>query len=317
MGYRMFTHLKAELARTLPPKSLYWMRSVKRAIMGEQPLPWPHEPSVASTVLVPLQGEDRRRLQDRALERLERNQIHAPFLFFDPDDVLILTAKEIARALTLSVQYLSNAEVHGDIAEFGTMGGFTARTLAAAMVFDPRRQPLPKEASGDNPFRKLQLFDSFEGLPDITSAIDMASPHVVSGAWSKGGCKILSASQLRAMVEDIIPPERIRIHEGWFADTVKKLPPDTRFAMIHFDGDLYQSTIDALVPCFANGFISRGAVLCFDDWNVNRSIPSYGERRAWAELVARFQIEASHCGDYGACGTKFIIHSYLGLSPFD
>lgn len=115
------------------------------------------------------------------------------------------------------------------------------------------------------------------------------------------------------MIEGILPPERIEINEGWFADTVKVLPSDTSFAMIHFDGDLYQSTMDALEPCFERGFISKGAVVFFDDWNCNQSDPLYGERRAWAELVERFNIIASHCGDYSIGGTKFIVHSYRGM----
>jgi hypothetical protein len=327
----MFAALKSELARTLPPKGLYWLRSVKRAVMGQQPLPWPpasdqEAPAHVAEAFAPFaqpkypperQRVDGRTLQDDALEKYIAQKIQSPYLFFDEEDILLLHAKEVARTLTLSTQYLNTAHVIGDIAEFGTMGGFSARTLAAAMIYDLRRQPITDEGAGENPFRRLQLFDSFEGLPEITSPVDLESPHVVSGAWARGGCKVLSAPELRAMIQRVIPPHRFQIHHGWFADTVQKLPSDTRFAMIHFDGDLYQSTIDALVPCFANGFISRGAVICFDDWNVNRSIPSHGERRAWTELVERFQIEASHSGDYAATGTKFIIHSYSGMSAAD
>jgi hypothetical protein len=246
--------------------------------------------------------------QTEALERLDAHKISAPYLFFDVDDVLILPAKEIARTLTLSVMYINSADVKGDVAEFGTMGGFTARTLANAMVFDPRYQP-------NQPLRKLRLFDSFEGLPEITAKIDLESQHVKSGTWSRGGCRILSAAELRTMVEAIIPPSRVQIYEGWFADTVKQLPDDTRFALIHFDGDLYSSTMDALVPCFERGFISKGAVLCFDDWNCNEADPEAGERKAWADLVSRFKIVASHSGDYSIQGTKFIIHSYRGMKP--
>ncbi len=105
-------------------------------------------------------------MQTEALERLDAHKISAPYLFFGIDDVLILPAKEIARTLTLSVMYINSADIKGDIAEFGTMGGFTARTLANAMVFDPRYQP-------NQPLRKLRLFDSFEGLPEITSKVDL------------------------------------------------------------------------------------------------------------------------------------------------
>jgi len=303
----------------LPHKIQYWIRSVKRAILFQQPLPpfdqfLPNQnEKVPPRVGVIDQPPPLPRLQEIALKRYAAHQIRAPFLFYDTDDVLILAANDLARTLTLSVLYLNSTHVEGDVAEFGTMGGFSARTLATAMVYDPICQPLSPDACGDNPFRKIQLFDSFEGLPEITSDIDLDSPHVKSGTWSKGGCRVLGANELREMVERILPADRIKIHPGWFSDTVKLLPSDTRFALIHFDGDLYQSMMDALVPCFEKGFISRGAIICLDDWNCNKADPAYGERKAWAELVGRFNIEASNCGDYATAATRFIIHSYDGM----
>lgn len=310
--------VKKTLASLLSPQSLHWVRSVKRAIMAETPLPpfipnTPPSDDVPQRVSVVGQPPASPTLQAVALKRYAAHKISAPYLFYDTDDVLILAAHELARTLTLSVLYLNSTHVYGDVAEFGTMGGFSARTLATAMVYDPMSQPLSPDASGDNPFRKLRLFDSFEGLPEITSHVDLASPHVVSGAWSKGGCKVLGAQELRTMVEGILPPERVELHAGWFSDTVKVLPPETRFAMIHFDGDLYQSMMDALTPCFERGFISRGAMLCFDDWNCNRADPSCGERAAWTDLVERFNIVAGNCGDYATAATRFVIHSYDGM----
>ena len=59
--------------------------------------------------------------------------------------------------LILGVGYVSVAEVEGDIAEFGTMSGETARIIATAMVsFSGKSKNLPK---------RLYLFDSFVGLP--------------------------------------------------------------------------------------------------------------------------------------------------------
>ena len=306
--------LNAALDCLLPPAALYWVRSVKRAIMGEEPLPWPREPNTAPPpAAAPAQPDDGRIVQDIALERYKARQLPSPNSYFGYEEVLPLSAKEIARTLTLSIQYINSAHVYGDVAEFGTMGGFSATTIATAMVFDLQRQPLSKTAGGENPFRIFRLFDSFEGLPEITSPIDQGSPHVVSGAWAKGGCKVLAAPELRERIGRIIPPHRFEVYEGWFADTVKVLPPETRFAMIHFDGDLYQSTMDALEPLFARGMISTGAILCFDDWNANRALPTVGERRAWKELVEKFGIDASNCGDYSVGGTRFIIHSYRGI----
>jgi O-methyltransferase len=311
----MLTPLKSALADALPPATLYWLRSVKRAVMSEPPLPWPCETRMpqAAAIASPQPSDDGRTIQDIAIEKYKARQLPSPGSYYGYEDILILPAKEIAKTLTLCVQYINSSHVNGDIAEFGTMGGFSARTLAMAMVFDLQRQPLGRHASGENPFRKLRLFDSFEGLPEITSPIDQVSPHVLTGAWAKGGCKVLAAPELRALIGKVIPPHRFELYEGWFADTVKTLPPETRFAMIHFDGDLYQSTMDALEPLFAGGMISTGAILCFDDWNANRALPTVGERQAWKELVEKFDIEASSGGDYSVGGTRFIIHSYRGI----
>ncbi|CCD95224.1 conserved hypothetical protein [Bradyrhizobium sp. ORS 375] len=303
----MANSLRATIAEWFPRPFVFRVRSIKRAIMGQPPPE--HWESNVDNDTTDERGRPRPRTrQTEALERLHEQKISSPYLFYEVDDVLTLPAKEIARTLTLATMYINSADVKGDVAEFGTMGGFTARTLANAMVFDPRYQP-------NQPLRKLRLFDSFEGLPEITDPIDLESQHVKSKAWARGGCKVLGAKDLRAMVEAIIPPSRIEIHEGWFADTIKTLPDDTRFALIHFDGDLYSSTMDALVPCFERGFISKGAMLCFDDWNCNEADPEAGERKAWADLVKRFDIVASHCGDYSIQSTKFIIHSYRGIKP--
>jgi O-methyltransferase len=306
----MVPSLKSALANALSSEALYWLRSVKRAVMSEPPLPWPYGPTACGDQTA---ADDGRTIQDIALERYKAKTIHMPSAFFSYEDALTLPGKEIARTLTLCVDYINGAHVNGDIVEFGTMGGHTARTLATAMVYDLQRQPLGKSASGENPFRMLRLFDSFEGLPEITSPIDQVAPHVVSGAWGKGVCKVLAAPELREQISRILPPHRFEIHEGWFADTVKALPPETRFAMIHFDGDLYQSTMDALDPLFARGMVSTGAIICFGDWNANRAIPTTGERRAWRELVDKHGIEASDGGSYGAIGTRFIVHSYRGI----
>ena len=317
--------LKSFLVKNLPPKTLHRLVTIKRAVMGQQPVPGAYPLRVpknldnASLYNNRIRSEppnDNYTIQDYALAALKDNKIHADWVYHGYNEVLTLAGQEIAKALTLGVDYIKGSFVLGDIAEFGTMSGSTARTLAMAMVFDPLHQPLPKNASGENPFRVLHLFDSFEGLPEITDPADINSPHVVSGAWSKGGCKVLAASELAPSIAKIIPPHRFKIYEGWFSDTVKKLPPETRFALIHFDGDLYSSTMDALVPLFERGMISTGAMLFFADWNANRAIPETGERKAWKDLVERFDIKSSHCGDYGSISTRFIIHSYRGI-PVD
>ena len=304
--------LKSALAESLPPEAVYRLRSVKRAVMGQEPLPWPYKKATPLNMPQATQNSDRT-VQDIALENYINGTMPGRKAYIEWEDILILAAQEIAKVLTLGVQYINGSHVIGDIAEFGTMSGASARVIATSMVFDYRRQPLSKSASGENPFRKLLMFDSFEGLPEITSPVDLEAPHVISGAWAKGGCQVLAAKNLNALIGKILPPQRFKIYEGWFADTVKTLPPETRLAMIHFDGDLYSSTMDALVPLFERGMVSNGCILFLADWYANRAMPTTGERQAWKELTERFDIQASRGGDYACLGTYFIIHSYRGI----
>ena len=211
-----------------------------------------------------------------------------------------LSADEIRNSLLLSVTYIHGAAVVGDVAEFGTMSGRTATILAQAI-------------KQHNSSRRLMLFDSFEGLPTSTSAVDSCSPHVRSGVWSSGTCKGLTSQQLRDKCAEHLPNTQIEIHEGWFADTLRKLHGDTRFALIHIDSDLYKSAVDVLDYCFANRTISRGAAVHFDDWDCNQADPRFGERLAWRVMVDKFAVNFTDCGQYGWGSRKFIVHSYLHM----
>lgn len=206
---------------------------------------------------------------------------------------------EIKKHLTLGVEYVCLSKVEGDVAEFGTMSGTTAYTIATALV----------AFSGKS--KKLHLFDSFTGLPVVESPVDKGNPLVVSGAWSPGSLMILDQQQLIAKVHKAgIARDRIKVYKGWFCDTLPRLPDGTKFAMLHIDGDLYQSAIDVLDVCFSRGFIVEGAIILFDGWNVAAASPLLGERRAWLEIVEKYSVKYSDEGGYGWNAHKFIVHSY-------
>jgi hypothetical protein len=215
---------------------------------------------------------------------------------------------EVLRELQFGVEYVCGADVPGEIAEFGTFTGRSASAIAAAISDWDRSKP---SADGQHNNQKvLMLFDSFEGLPESESEIDRDSPHVKSGVWGPGLCQLLSMDGLRAVCEQFIDADRVMLFKGWFKDTVPKIKPGTKFAMLHVDCDLYQSTIDCLEFILANGMLSEGAAVFFDDWNPNRASPRHGERKAWSELVERYSIDFSDWGSYGWSGKKFIVHSY-------
>lgn len=211
------------------------------------------------------------------------------------------TDLEVYRKLEGGVEYVCRNAVEGEIAEFGTMTGLSASVLARA---------LGAEQSHRGGERFLHLFDSFEGLPVATAEPDRNAPLVQAGIWAAGTCRGVSPDELRAMCARFLPPSRIAIHPGWFSASLPAVPDRTRFALIHVDCDLYQSTLDVLVHVFSRGMVSEGAALFFDDWNCNRASRVLGEQRAWAEVVERFRIEYSDSGEYGITGRKFLVHAY-------
>jgi hypothetical protein len=208
-----------------------------------------------------------------------------------------MSYQAIADNLLFAVQYVVEGAVEGDIAEFGSMTGRTANVIAAAMA----------SFRAD---RKLHVFDSFEGLPKASSQPDLASRHVQDGTWGPGTCKGISAAALRKLCVNYLPENQVCVYEGWFSETMKKIPTGTKFSMLHVDCDLYQSTIDVLDPVFKQKMVAEGAIILFDDWYCNHSSNDHGERKAWSEVVAKYGIVAEDGGGYAWGGKKFIVHAY-------
>ncbi len=209
-----------------------------------------------------------------------------------------ITGDEVRQHLLLGIEYAYRSGVDGDIAEFGTGWGHSAFIIATALAYFAWKKP------------NFYLFDSFEGLPAIESPVDRDCPSVVERVWTPGSCKVLSQQELIKLCAKRLPPNRIKVHAGWFRDTLTHLPDDTLYAMLHIDCDLYQSTIDVLDVCFSRGFISEGAIIFFDDWNTNRASTKFGERRAWQKMVEKYAVRHSDEGPYAWNGHKFIVHAY-------
>jgi O-methyltransferase len=215
-------------------------------------------------------------------------------------ELVRLFEEDRAIALSLGVQYTYDTYVEGDIVEFGTATGLTARVIARAMVAGER----------DRPTKRLHLFDSFVGLPEPTLEIDKNSFEIQTGVWKAGFPRLLSKEELFQSCSRIIPAERIVMHDGWFKDTVPRLAREQRFALIHFDADLYESTIDGIGGLFAMGAISNGALICFNGFNAGQANPNRGERAAWKDLTEKYQAVVSDWRAYGSLGKSFFVHDY-------
>lgn len=133
-------------------------------------------------------------------------------------------------------------DIAGDFVECGVFGG---AQLAAMAYWDALR-----------PFRKVHGFDTFTGVP--------ASGVEDSGWTHPPG---ISACSLQAvkdhLVEWSLPLDIFEFHEGQFADTVPKAHFPNGIALLRLDGDLYQSTKDALGLL---KYVNQGGWVIVDDF---------------------------------------------------
>jgi hypothetical protein len=214
---------------------------------------------------------------------------------------------DIYRELYRGFEYVMISAVPGDVAEFGTSSGRTAMTLAKAMAEFGDRYGPSDAVHGIGP-RRLYLLDSFEGFPEASDPIDKAAPQIQSGAWGPGVAKDAPPDLLREMCATHIDAARIEIRAGWYRDTLPELEHGIKFAMVHIDCDLYESTMDVLDRLFTIDAFSDGCAIYFDDWYCNRGSPDFGEQRAWADCVAKHKPRFTDWGPYATVGRRFIVH---------
>lgn len=166
------------------------------------------------------------------------------------------------------MEYVVNSRVEGDVFEFGTFNGYTARTLAEMMY-------------GYGHKGHLRLYDSWEGFPAMEGG-DAQCPEVaVHKTWNKGDCNpiIPQADVWIGKVLSLILPDRVHTVKGFYDKTFTGV--DARASIVHIDCDLYESTKLVLERLLAADALSEGAVIMFDDWNNNfgSSHQSYHARR--------------------------------------
>ena len=116
------------------------------------------------------------------------------------------------------------------------------------------------EAWGDTD-RRVWVADSFQGLPAPDGD---AFPHDVGHDMSDVPALAVSADQVRANFDRYgLLDDQVQFLEGWFRDTLPTAPVD-RLAVLRLDGDLYESTIDALEALYPK--LSVGGYVIVDDY---------------------------------------------------
>jgi O-methyltransferase len=115
-------------------------------------------------------------------------------------------------------------------------------------------------AAYDMDDRTVWVADSFEGLPTPRHPADLGFD------FSPANAPILAVSleEVQALFRryDLLD-ERVQFLKGWFRDTLPAAPVE-RLAMLRVDGDLYESTMDALEALYAR--VSPGGFVLIDDY---------------------------------------------------
>ncbi len=165
-----------------------------------------------------------------------------------------------ARAETMvGLQRLANARfciesvladaIPGDIIETGVWRGGMSIFMKGVLA-----------AHGDAD-RTVWLADSFEGLPPPDPAnypadrqLDLSSYEILS----------VGVEQVRHSFERYgLMDDRVRFIVGWFRDTLDRAPIRD-LSILRLDGDLYESTIQALEPLYPK--LSPGGYCIIDDY---------------------------------------------------
>jgi len=147
-----------------------------------------------------------------------------------------------------SIECILDENVPGDLIETGIWRGgatiFMRGVLAAYGVID----------------RVVWAADSFEGVPPPTH------PQDAGFDFSKGAFPFLAVSfeQVRDLFQryDLLD-DQVKFLKGWFRDTLHAARIE-KLAMLRLDGDLYESTIDALDALYEK--VSIGGFVIVDDY---------------------------------------------------
>lgn len=138
--------------------------------------------------------------------------------------------------------------------------------------------------------RVLHAFDSFQGIPEpgvndpiewIENNLGLKADHCKGRLRPVNKIDAPRSSLERLLLKDIgYPSEYLKIHEGWFQDTVPIASTEIKkIAILRLDGDLYDSTqvcLEYLYP-----LVVKGGFVIIDDWSLSgarKAVEDYLEK---------------------------------------
>ena len=141
--------------------------------------------------------------------------------------------------------------------------------------------------------RRVWVADSFQGLPEPDAA---RYPKDAGNMLCVFDQLAVSADEVRAGFARFgLLDDQVRFLEGWFRDTLPSAPID-RLAILRLDGDLYESTMDALVALYDK--VSPGGIVIVDDYGILEScraaVTDFRRERGVTETIYRIDDSGVH-----------------------
>jgi hypothetical protein len=182
--------------------------------------------------------------------------------------------------LQTCIESVLDEGVPGDLIETGVWRGgaciFMRAVLAAHGVTD----------------RRVFVADSFRGLPPPDAErfpADRGDRHHAQRFFAVSRQEVERNFRLYDLLD-----EQVVFLEGWFADTLPSAPTES-LAVMRLDGDMYQSTMEALTHLYPK--LSPGGYCIIDDYiieNCRRAVHDYRERHDVGEPLQVID----RCGRY-------------------
>jgi O-methyltransferase len=190
-----------------------------------------------------------------------------------PTDAETMIGMRRLTSLQQCVETVITERVPGDLVECGVWRGGACILMRAVL-----------SAYGDKT-RRVWLADSFAGVPPPDAE------HFAIDKWSQlhrfAPVLAVSESEVRANFQRYgLLDDQVRFLPGWFKDTLHDAPIE-RIAVLRLDGDLYESTIQALDGLYPR--LSPRGFCIIDDYNLaacRQAVTDYrAEHGITAEIV--------------------------------
>jgi len=151
-----------------------------------------------------------------------------------------------AEAFQIYSAVTKTCKLDGDIAEVGVFRGGSAKLICELT---------------DKP---VHLFDTFEGLPDLSE--DDNPKEFCQGGY---------AASLESVQGYLKPYRNARLYKGFFPSTARPIE-NRRFSFVHLDVDLYESTLGSLEYLYPR--MNGGGVIISHDYQKSKGVRNAFDR---------------------------------------